>query len=129
MSDQHESSDGHKGNNGHRQCPVSRDATAIKETVTPSSTSERDIGRSCPISINGPDFHKSLKSKLDAAGISLCPMMGKSLSADNKDFGAVASSTPTDSFRPDTPEEEKLDLRHLSVALMKLLYPKVSCNT
>ena len=126
MSDQQKqqekNDDGQKGNE-HRQCPMSRDATAIKETVTPSSA----IDRSCPININnGPDFHKSLKNKLDAAGISLCPMMGKSLSVESKDYGAPTLSTPTESIiRPDTPEEEKLDVRHLSLALMKLLYPKV----
>lgn len=113
----------------HRQCPMTgrREATCIRETVTSTAaSSEREVGRSCPININGPEFHKALKSKLDASGISLCPMMGKSLSAESKDFSVVVSSTPTDSMRPDTPEEEKLDLRHLSVALMKLLYPKAS---
>ncbi len=113
----------------HRQCPMTGrgGATCIRETVT-STAASSEIGRSCPININGPEFHKALKGKLDASGISLCPMMGKSLSAESKDFAVVVSSTPTDSMRPDTPEEEKLDLRHLSVALMKLLYPKVSAK-
>lgn len=118
---------GNGGTLGHRQCPVStqEEITPILETVMSATASERKIGRSCPMNINGPEFHKSLKSKLDSAGISLCPMMGKSLSAESKDFCAVVSSTPTDCLRPETPEEEKLDLRHLSIALMKLLYPKV----
>lgn len=39
---------------------------------------------------------------------------------------AGSSATPTEGHRPDTPEADKLDLRLLSLALMKLLYPKVS---
>lgn len=111
------------------QCPMTgrEGATCIRETLTSSAAAaSENVGHSCPININLPEFSKALKSKLDASGISLCPMMGKSLSAESKDFCVVVSSTPTDSLRPDTPEEEKLDLRHLSVALMKLLYPKVS---
>jgi hypothetical protein len=43
----------------------------------------------------------------------------------NTNGGAV--TTPTDLFfeRPETPEGEKLDLRQLSLALTRLLYPKV----
>lgn len=127
-----EKSNSGKESTEQRQCPMTgrEGSTCIRETVTSSAAapSEREaVGRSCPININGPEFSKALKNKLDASGISLCPMMGKSLSAESKDFCVVVSSTPTDSLRPDTPEEDKLDLRHLSVALMKLLYPKVSC--
>jgi hypothetical protein len=46
-------------------------------------------------------------------------------SSTNTNDGAV--TTPTDLFfeRPETPEGEKLDLRQLSLALTRLLYPKV----
>lgn len=78
-------------------------------------------GRSCPIAIN---YQQSTKSGPDASIMSLCPMM-RNYSAESKE-AAILSSTPTDSLRPETPDEDKIDVRHLSLALMKLLFPKVS---
>jgi len=43
----------------------------------------------------------------------------------NADGGAVTTPTDLYSERPETPEGEKLDLRQLSLALTRLLYPKV----
>jgi hypothetical protein len=43
----------------------------------------------------------------------------------NTNGGAVTTPTDLSFERPETPEGEKLDLRQLSLALTRLLYPKV----
>ena len=137
--DSNNNNNNYNNNSKGSKYPIRSD-TSIKEMDMPLPSSSTNIVekpvlpvRSCPININNcpsgrREFHKALKNKLEASGImTFCPVMGKSLPGESKDFAITAiSSTPTDSIRPDTPEEEKLDLKHLSVSLMKLLYPKVS---
>lgn len=63
----------------------------------------------------------------DTSYMTLCPIM-RNHSTEGKDL--TISGTPTgDQPRPETPDEDKIDLRQMSVALMKLLYPEVSIAT
>lgn len=81
-------------------------------------------GKSFPISVRNSNFPSGVRTKMDPTLMTLCPMM-RNFSGESKESGNVGS-TPTDTQRAETPDDDKIDLRHISIALMKLLYPKVS---
>ncbi|KAJ6224218.1 hypothetical protein RDWZM_002763 [Blomia tropicalis] len=121
---------------------ASTSSSSSSTTTTTTKATTTSAKASCPFkivnSIENNEFREKLKSRLDSAG--LCPIMGKGLQQsitehhyinDNNnnsknDLSIAMSNTPTEMARPETPVEDKLDLRHLSVALMKLLYPKTT---